>query len=73
MRILDRIGTSSYRLELPEQWKKNKIHDVFHEGLLTPYKVTKQYRPLFEEPLPDVIEGEEEYEVDVILDVQQTG
>ena len=59
------LNDVNYRLELPSQWK---IHDVFHAKLLHPYKETDEYGINFQEPPPDLIEGEEEWEVEQILD-----
>jgi hypothetical protein len=44
---------------------------VFYAGLLSSYKETREYSPNFEEPPPDLINGEEEYEVKSIIDVRQ--
>ena len=52
----------TYRLTLPRQWK---IHDVFHAALLTPFKETS-FHGITETP-PDLVEGEQEYEVEAIL------
>ena len=49
-----------------------KIHDVFHIDLLMPYKETEAYGQPFTRP-PPVIEGEEEYEVEAILDTRRHG
>src|SRR5712675_3250206 len=54
-----------YQLMLPKGWK---IHNVFHASLLLPYKETKEHGRNFEEPPPELIEGEEEYEVEEIRD-----
>src|SRR5712672_2563616 len=54
----------TYQLELPHSWQ---IHDVFHASLLTPYHETEAYGPNFIKPPPDLIDGEEEYEVEAIL------
>src|SRR5712664_3872917 len=59
------LGLVTYQLQLPEQWS---IHPVFHVDLLTPYKETEFHGRNFERPLPDLIDGEEEYEVEHILD-----
>jgi hypothetical protein len=59
-----------YRVELPKQWK---IHNVFHADLITPYKETELHSPNFTRPPPDLIDGEEEYEVEKILDMKQKG
>ena len=55
---------------LPPQWK---IHDVFHTDLLTPYHETELHGPNFTRPPPDLIDGEEEYEVEEILQLQRFG
>ncbi len=41
---------------------------MFHADLLTPYKETEFHGHNFEQPLPDLIDGDEEYEVEHILD-----
>jgi hypothetical protein len=51
------------QLGLPAQWS---IHPVFHTSLLTPYTETPLHRPNFTCPPPDLIDGEEEYEVEQI-------
>ena len=58
------LSPITYQLELPPQWK---IHDVLHADLLTPYHETELHRPNFTKPPPDLIDGEEEYEVEEIL------
>jgi len=40
---------------------------VFHASLLTPYKETDEHGTNFLEPPPELIEGEEEWEVEQIL------
>lgn len=64
--IKKRISTSAYRLRLPEIM--SKVHSVFHVSVL------KKHSPdMIEErqqapPYPVEIEGEEEWEVEAILD-----
>ncbi|ESK81895.1 hypothetical protein Moror_702 [Moniliophthora roreri MCA 2997] len=58
------LGPVTYRLKLPFQWR---IHPVFHAGLLSPYKETDVHGPNFLEPPPDIVEGQEEYEVEAII------
>ena len=61
--ITEVLGPITYRLTLPPSWK---IHNVFHAILLTPYKQTDVYGPTHPKPPPDLVEGQEEYEVDHI-------
>ena len=58
------LSPITYQLELPLQWK---IHGVFHADLLTPYHETELHGPNFTRPPPDLIDGEEEYKVEEIL------
>ena len=62
-----------YQLTLLMQWKQKGIHDIFHTSLLTPYHETKAHGANYLKPPPDVIEGEEEYEVEKILDSKRIG
>ena len=64
------ISPVAYQLDLPPSWT---IHDVFHAGLLSPYHKTKQYGANFPRPPPDVIDGEEEYEVEAIRNHRRFG
>jgi hypothetical protein len=64
------MSAINYRLELPTQWS---IHPVFHIDLLTPYHETTMHGPNFTWPAPELIDGEEEYSVEKILDSQWFG
>ena len=64
------LSPITYQLELPPQWK---IHDVFHADLLTPYRETKLHGPNFTRPPPDLIDGEEEYEIEEVLQSRRQG
>ena len=64
-KILKRISPVTYRLLLPSQMK---IHNVFHMDLLTPYIETQAYGENYPQPPPEIIDGEEEYEVELIID-----
>jgi hypothetical protein len=64
-KITQVMSAVNYRLELPMQWS---IHPVFHIDLLTPYKETIMHGPNFTRPTPELIDGEEEYSVEKILD-----
>ena len=59
-----------YKLKLPSQWR---IHPVFHASLLTPYHETEEYGENFIKPPPDLINGEEQYEVESILAHRRIG
>ena len=63
--INKRISPVAYQLQLPPTWT---IHEVFHAGLLTPYRETKEHGVNFMKPPPDIVDGEEEYEVEAIRD-----
>jgi Chromo (CHRromatin Organisation MOdifier) domain len=62
------ISDIVFKLKLPYQWLKCKVHPIFHASLLSPYKEMEEHGPNFLEPPPEVVEGEEEYEVEAILD-----
>ena len=53
------------KLALPKSWR---VHPVFHNSLLTPYKETTAHGPNFTRPPPEIVEGEDEhYEVETVL------
>jgi hypothetical protein len=58
------LGPVTYQLKLPHQWK---IHPVFHAALLTPYKENNPHGPNFTKPPPDLIDQEEQYKMDGII------
>lgn len=69
-RVVQVMSPVNYRLELPTQWS---IHPVFHTDLLMPYHETPTHGPNYQCPLPDLVEGEEEYKVEKVLDHQHFG
>jgi hypothetical protein len=69
-KIIQVMSAVNYRLELPTQWS---IHPVFHIDLLTPYRETTMHGPNFTRPTPELIDGEEEYSVERILDSRRFG
>jgi hypothetical protein len=64
------LSPVTFELELPSHWK---IHPVFHGNLLTPYRETKLHGENFTRPPPDLVDGEEEWEVEEILDARRKG
>ena len=64
--VMELVGPNALRLKLP---KTLKIHDVINVSRLTPYTTPGPGQR--KTPLPPIeIEGEEEYEVEKILDHQ---
>src|SRR5258707_9509230 len=68
--ITKEISPVAYQLCLPAAWN---IHNIFHTSLLSPYHETNTHRPNYSRPPPDLIEGEEEYEVERIINHRCTG
>jgi hypothetical protein len=62
--IIRVLSPITYELRLPAQWK---LHPVFHIDLLTPYRETEFHGANYDKPPPDLIDGEEEYEVERIV------
>ena len=69
-RVLKEISPVAYTIQLPVSWG---IHDVFHASLLSPYQETAAHRPNFSRPPPNLIDGEEEYEVERIVNHRRHG
>src|SRR5260370_26811640 len=68
--IVREVSPMAYQLRLPVAWN---IHDVFHASLLSPYRETDTHGPNYSRPSPDLIEGEEEYEVEKVINHRHTG
>ena len=64
------LGPVTYRLKLPATWR---IHNVFHAILLKPYQENKVYGENFATPPPDIVDGEEVYQVETILKHRRRG
>ncbi|KAF8684327.1 hypothetical protein RHS04_01435 [Rhizoctonia solani] len=66
-RVSEKISDRAYRLELPQTMR---IHNVFYVGLLS--KVKKDDKRAFKNcPPPVTVDGEEEYEVEGITDMEE--
>jgi hypothetical protein len=64
------ISLVAYQLQLPASWGN---HNVFHASLLSPYYEMDAHGSNFLQPPPDLIDGEEEYEVECIISHWQHG
>ena len=69
-KITKEISPVAYQLKLPRAWT---IHDVFHSLLLTPYKETPEHGAQFQCPPPELIDNEEEYKVEDIINHRHHG
>ena len=65
--IVARVGPVAYRLRIPEPLR---IHDVFHVSLLARFIAGHDYTP---PPLPILVDGALEYEVERVLDHRSRG
>ena len=66
-RITRQISPVAYELKLPPAWT---IHPVFHASLLTPYHETKEHGTNYQQPPPEMIDDQEEYEVEQVISHQ---
>ena len=64
------IGPVTYQVKIPKTWR---IHNVFHATLLRQYKETEVYGANFPRPPPELVEGEEVYDVEKILGHRKRG
>ena len=58
------ISWTAIWLCIPLRWK---IYPVFHASLLTTYKETTEHGPNFLQLPPDLVDGEEDYEVKAVI------
>ena len=64
-KIIAKIGSNAYKLDLPPLMR---IHNTFHISLLEPHENNKFPFQIQEPPPPIQIGGEDEYELDEIMD-----
>jgi Chromo (CHRromatin Organisation MOdifier) domain len=64
------LGPVTYQLKLPTTWK---IHNVFHAVLLKPYIETEVHGENLSRPILDILDGEEVYNVEMILRHRRRG
>ena len=62
--ITKEISPVAYQIKLPACWG---IHNIFHAFLLSPYHETATFGPNFFHPSSDLIDREEKYKVERIL------
>jgi hypothetical protein len=72
-KVLQQVSAVSYRLELPA--RLSRIHPVFHVSKLREFKETDLFPDRQQEARPDpvVVEGQEEYEVEAVVDKRRVG
>jgi Chromo (CHRromatin Organisation MOdifier) domain len=68
--ITKEISPVVFQLTLPLQWC---IHNVFHASLLTPYKEMEEHGDNFMQPPPELIDRQEEYKVEQIVNSRCIG
>ena len=64
------LSPVTYKLSLPSTWN---IHPVFHTDLLTPYRETPFHGENYQRPLAELVQGQEEYKVEAVLDERHYG
>ena len=62
--VTKKVSPVTLQLHLPTAWN---IHNVFHASLLSPYHECEEHGPNYSRPPPDLLEGEEEYKVECII------
>src|SRR6266511_1447867 len=60
-KVQEKLTPVTYQLELPKKWK---MFNTFHVALLMPYKENGIHGPNFPHPPPDLVEGQEEWEIE---------
>jgi Chromo (CHRromatin Organisation MOdifier) domain len=68
--ITKEVSPIVFQLALPPRWR---VHNVFHTSLLMPYKEMEEHGDNFAQPPLELIDGQEEYEVEQIMNSRQLG
>jgi hypothetical protein len=58
------LSPITFKIRLPSSWKS---HPVFHASELSCYQETEVHGPNNTEPPPDIVNGQEEYEIEAVL------
>ena len=64
-KVLQKISPVAYHIKLPQTMK---VNNVFHVDLLIPHCQTEAYGETYHQPPPELIDGEEKYEIKEIID-----
>ena len=62
--------TGNLQIKTSNTWR---IHDIFHATLLKRYKENETYGEIFSNPPPELLDGEEVYDVETILNHRKRG
>ena len=68
--VIKQISPVTYRIKLPPSLR---IKDVFHMDLLILFHETKEHGANYPQPALELIDGEEEYEVERVIDKRTRG
>jgi hypothetical protein len=63
-KVIEVLSHITFKLQLPTAWK---VHPVFHASELVSYLETEVHGPNYTKPPPDLIDGEEHYKVEAII------
>ena len=68
--VTETVRHAAYCLDIPVTWKQKGKHDMFHEAYLSPH-----HGLVFDNVItkPEIIDGEEVFEVERILDSKKVG
>ena len=63
--VMKQLSPVTYRIKLPPSLK---MHNVFHVDRLIPHHETNAYEEQYSQPPPELIDGQEKYTIEEILD-----